>query len=117
MANPLTAIAESRVNAWNLSNMFGISRADLGGTLALTATSPGIQSVDPNGSARDVTLPAEAEGLFFIIINRSDNAEDLTIKSDAPATLGTISEDEAAILMCDGTGWIMLLGASATVQT
>lgn len=117
MAHPLAAILESRVNAWNLSNMFGISRATLGATLALTATSPGIQSVDPGGSARDVTLPAEAEGLIFLIINRSDGAEDLTIKSDAPATLGTVSEDEAALLICDGTGWIMLLGAAATIQT
>ena len=116
MAHPAAAIAESRVNAWNLTNMFGISRATLSDDLVLTAASPGIQSLDP-AAARDVTFPAEAEGLVFLIINRSNGAEDITVKNDAAATLGVVSEDEAALFVCDGTGWIMLLGAAATIQT
>lgn len=116
MANPLTAIAQSRVNDWNLTNMFGISRATLGDDLVLTDASPGIQSLDP-ASARDVTFPAEAEGLIFLIVNRSNGAEDITVKNDNGDTLGVVSEDEVALFICDGTGWIMLLGATCTIQT
>lgn len=92
------------------------NRETLSGNKTLTKNDEQVQSLDPAG-ARDVTLPAEEGGLVFLIVNRSDGAEDITLKDDGGTTLATISEDEAALCVCDGTGWAVLLSATATVQT
>lgn len=70
---------------------------------------------DPGGTARDVTLPAEAaaKGALICVSNESDNTEILTIKNDAGTTIVTPTENEAAILWCDGTNWYGLVGATA----
>ena len=88
----------------------------LAGTLVLTAKSRALQFLDPGGSGRTVTLPAEADsdGLSFTIVNTADNAEDLTIKDDAAVTVGIIGQNEVGILLCDGTTWkSMITGTGA----
>ena len=79
----------------------------LAGNLTLTKKSSVMQYLDPGGSGRDITLPAEADsdGLAFFIVNTADNAEDLTVKDDTPATVGVIGQNEIGILLCDGTTW------------
>lgn len=66
-----------------------------------------VQRIDPGGSARNVTLPAEEDGLWFFIVNNSDQSsgEDLTVKIDAGGTLATVANDQACLVMCDGTTW------------
>lgn len=80
----------------------------------LAATDPRIQTLDPGGAGRDVTLPAAAvgvAGLEFRIANTANAAEDLTVK-DATATIITISQNEVGAVWCDGTTWYGHVGAT-----
>lgn len=74
-----------------------------------------IFSFDPGGSGRTVTLPAEAEseGAVVFVANTADGAEVLTIQDDGTNTIVTPTQNEAAILWCDGTSWYGLVGASS----
>ena len=62
---------------------------------------------DPGGAARNLILPAEADcaGLFLFISNTADNAEIITIQDDTPATVCTPTQNEDAVVWCDGTKW------------
>lgn len=64
-------------------------------------------SFDPGGAGRNVVLPAEATsaGEFIFISNEADAAEVLTIQDDSPATICTPTQNEAAVLWCDGVQW------------
>lgn len=66
-----------------------------------------IMSFDPGGAGRNLILPAEADcaGIVLHISNVADAAEVLTIQSDAPATICTPTQNEDAIVWCDGTNW------------
>ena len=79
----------------------------LAANLTLTAGYTNFLRIDPGGSARDVTLPAEAtsEGMAFRILNTADAAENLVVKDDGGSTIVTISQNEAAWVVCDGTSW------------
>ena len=81
----------------------------------LTKLSPSLLMLDPGGSGRDITLPAEADstGLVFFISNEADGSEVLTIKDDGGTTIVTPAQDEASILWCDGTSWAGLVGATS----
>ncbi len=70
---------------------------------------------DPGGSARNLVLPAEADcaGIVLFIHNASDNTEVITIQDDSPATVCTPTENESAIVFCDGVSWRGSVGAAA----
>lgn len=85
----------------------GVRIATLAGAVTLDATSSWFQFLDPGGAHRDVTLPAEVDGMCFWIFNRADAAENLVIKDDAAATVGTINQSEGAIVAYDGSAWII----------
>jgi hypothetical protein len=84
--------------------------ATLAGALVLDATYPGICKLDPGGAHRDVTLEAEATsvGLYRRIINAADAAENLVVKDDGAATIGTVNQNEQGEFYCDGTAWILI---------
>jgi len=86
----------------------GVNVETLAASHTLASTSPKFQKLDPGGAGRDVDLPAEATsaGLEFVITNAADAAEDLTVKDDSPATIVTISQNERATVVCDGTSWV-----------
>jgi|TARA_Y100000310_G_scaffold232390_2_gene235218 hypothetical protein len=91
----------------------GANIETLAATHVLVATSPEIQTLDPGGAGRDVTLPAAAVGLVnrrFKITNTADAAEDLTVK-DAADTIITVSQNEVGAVWCDGTTWYGHVGA------
>lgn len=69
---------------------------------------------DP-GAARNVDLPAEAAcaGSIVFISNEANAAEVITIRDDGGGTIVTPTQNEAAILWCDGTSWYGLVGASS----
>lgn len=89
----------------------------LGGDIALGAESEPLQMLDPGGAARTVTLPAEASSkdLMFIISNRADAAENITVENDAAATIATLTgsatagSSETGIFWCDGTSWYSVI--------
>ena len=92
-------------------------RVTMTGNLVLTAASDSVQSLDTNGSARDVTLPAVTAALagkVFYISNRG--AQTITLKNSAATALATVLTKAAVIAICDGTGWQCYLGAAVTVQ-
>lgn len=70
---------------------------------------------DPGGAARNVDLPAEgaSKGAFVMISNEADAAEVITIRDDGGNTICTPTQNEAAVLWCDGTSWYGLVGASS----
>ena len=73
-----------------------------------------IQSLDPGGSGREVTLPVAAPklaGLDFLIENTADAAEVLTVK-DGGVTICTPTQNENAYVWCDGVAWRGTVGAS-----
>lgn len=92
----------------------GSNTETLAANKTLTVNDARVQVLDPGGSARDVTLPAEGSsaGDSFIIHNAADAAEAITVKDDTPATVGTVSQNESAIFYCDGTTWRMIQGAN-----
>jgi hypothetical protein len=80
----------------------------LSGDKTLTQYDPVMQRLDPdNAGGRTITLPAEegAKGKAFRILNTADGAEDLTVEDDGSSTVVTISQNEAAWVACDGSGW------------
>lgn len=70
---------------------------------------------DPGGSARDLTLPAASAALagqVLFVANTADAAEVITI-DDTVGDIATPTQNESAILFCDGTSWHGLVGASS----
>lgn len=83
----------------------------LSGNKTLAITDFVIQKLDPNGSDRDVTLPAEASStdLIFVVYNTANGAgEDLTVKDDSPATIVSLGPGMGMMFSCDGTSWVAL---------
>lgn len=70
---------------------------------------------DPGGAGRNVDLPAEeaCAGSLVFVSNEADAAEVLTIRNDAGGTIVTPTQNEAAVLWCNGTAWFGLVGASS----
>lgn len=86
----------------------------LAGTLTMAAGDPIINFLDPGGAGRTILLPPEEDGLIFVFVNTADAAEVLTIKDDSnTTTFATPTQAEAAILVCNGTTWGGLVGASS----
>jgi hypothetical protein len=88
--------------------------ATLAGAKTLVCDDAYLQVLDPGGAGRDVVLPKEAasKGLSFVIRNAADAAEVLTIKaSDGSTTICTPTQDESALVFCDGTTWRGVVGA------
>ena len=80
----------------------------LAGNKTLTVKDACYQLLDPGGSNRDVVLPEEGnnKGAWFWIQNRADAAENLVVKDDGAATVGTLNQNEAALFLCNGTAWV-----------
>lgn len=82
----------------------------LAGNLTLTLKDGQFQRIDPNG-ARDVILPtvtSSEEGYPCVIANAANGAEDITVKDDAGATIGTVSQNELGIFQVDSSGaWLL----------
>lgn len=94
---------------------YGVNSQTLTGTFTMTHAMAPLQFLDPGGATRIVLMPTEADskGLFFQIVNKADAVEDLTIKDDSNTTvIGTISQNEMAQLVCDGTTWSIGIGTT-----
>ncbi len=110
-----------KLNGWNFFkklsterlNFTGVSTVVMGADLVLVAESPTVQFLDPNSSTRDVDLPAEADsvGKFFLIMSTAGGAETLVVKDDGGGTIITIAQNEAGLVVCNGTVWKGFMGA------
>jgi hypothetical protein len=97
-------------------NRFGMTAAAISDNHQLTANSRIIQKLDPSGGSKDVRLPvladigSDAMSCFFII-NSADAAENLVVKkftgSAEGATVVTIGQDSAALVVLNGSDWAL----------
>jgi hypothetical protein len=80
----------------------------LAGAKTLVTTDAKYQKLDPDGSNRTVTLPAEADsvGLVFVVSNSGAPTEELNVENDAAGSIVDIDGLEQTTLVCDGTTWI-----------
>jgi len=87
----------------------GYNVETLAANKTLTTSDAKYQKIDPAG-ARNITLPAEADskGLEFFIMNDADASEAITVLNDAAGTIVAIPQNEAALVVCNGTTWIHL---------
>jgi len=97
---------KSRLNQ-GLPDANDADTATLSATRTLTDADGVILNLDPDGTSRDVELPAEAATNHpFLITNTADgDGENLVVKSDAPATIVTVRRGQTAYLHSDGTTW------------
>ena len=67
------------------------------------------------GVARNKDLPAEADnaGIILFIHNEANAAEVITIRDDGAGTICTPTQNESAIVACDGVSWRGLVGAAS----
>jgi len=80
----------------------------LGATFTVTVNMPQALFLDPGGAGRTVLLPTEAtsRGLYFVIINTADAAENLAVKEDSDTTtIATIGQGDIGTFYCDGVTW------------
>lgn len=58
-------------------------------------------------AARNVDLPAEeaCKGVYIFINNKAGGAYALTVRNDAAATVGTVSQNQVGLFLCDGSAW------------
>lgn len=96
-----------------MGTKFGTLSQTLGGTYTMDRDMPTALFLDPGGATRILLLPPEERGLAFFIANTADAAEDLTVKDDSNTnTIGTISQNETAWVVCDGTVWRICVGTT-----
>lgn len=74
-----------------------------------------IQSLDPGGSNRTVTLPSASTHQFFVIGNRAGAAENLTVENSSNTTLNTLNQDDVGLYFYDGNSW-MTIQTAGTVN-
>ena len=96
-----------------MAHPFGVALVEtLAGPRTLTQAevdAAQIFSFEPDGAARNLILPAEADnaGVILFISNTANGApEPLTILDDASGyTVCTPDQNEDAIIFCDGVSW------------
>ncbi len=91
----------------------GVNIQTLTDAKTLDAQSSTLQALDPGGAARDVTMPALEDGLWFGIYNAADAAEPITVKTAAAATIVVLQRGESCVVACDGSAW-SVIGAPAS---
>jgi len=101
-----------------------IARESLGvmtatGNITLDLSYRNFLRIDPGGSSRTVTLPAESgsDGAWFEIWNSADDAaETITVQDDTPTTVETLGRGERCMFRSDGTTWYSM-GVVASTDT
>lgn len=91
-----------------INRLSSVNTETLSANKTLVVADYAAQWLDPGGSDRDITLPAEAasESVMFLILNDADGAgEDLVVENDAAATIATLGPGMSGIFSCDGTDW------------
>jgi hypothetical protein len=94
----------------------GFTATTATGNITLTAGDSVIQAIDPDGTSRDVTLPAlGSTGQGKVVIDNTADPADasvLTIKDASANTLGTPAKNESAICTFSEGTWVCVVGAA-----
>jgi len=78
----------------------------LAGNATLTDTDGPLQFFDPDGSGRDVTLPAIGSANHaYMIVNTGDGGETLSIKDAGAAVITTVTNGTGSFVASDGAAW------------
>lgn len=108
--------------AFNVSSLFRISQPlaldgawnveTLAGNRTLTDSDSVFQAIDPDG-ARDMLLPRVSktdEGRFFVIMNKANGAETITVKdyADVAITNGDIDRQVAGVFYVTAGAWVLV---------
>ena len=65
-----------------------------------------LQFLNPDGSDREITLPAEADSNHaYIFLNTGSGGGNLIIKNDGGSTIATVENDEVGYLFSDSSQW------------
>lgn len=86
----------------------------LAGGKSLVARDSMIQMLDPDGSSRDIIVPADQDGLIYFIKNTaSSGTADIVVKDQSsPAiTISTCANGETALVVCGIGGWVEVFKA------
>lgn len=98
-----TSISESRLGPRNrhLNSAMTVTA-----TLVLNDNHPQLLFLTPT-AAREVRLPPEVNGAFFVIVNTAPATHALTVKEDSgTTTIGTVAAaGKIGLYYCDGTTW------------
>lgn len=107
-------------------NFFSGATETLAADKVLGAADAMIVKLDPGGSARDVTLPAESsigpQGGMFWVINAADAAENLVVKNDAGDTIATANQNESVLVYNAGqsggveSSWVLVAVVSIALS-
>lgn len=91
--------------AEKLNIQFGLkanaTRQAISGAFTVAANMGPIIWLDPTG-AQNVTFPTKGSRFIFLVQHGSSNNVDLTLKDSAAVTIGTLSQNEMAIVWDDG---------------
>ena len=83
------------------------------GAMTLTRKSAQMLRIDPDGAARALTLPTDAEnGDFFVIANVGTAAEDITVNT----SLVTITPTDLAVVYYTGSAWALFALVAGVVS-
>lgn len=81
-------------------------RGALSGAVTILRSDSTYETADPNGSDRNLTLPAvELTGMRFEIANVG-SANNLVIKDPAASTIVTVAAGQVGVVSCTGTSWV-----------
>lgn len=90
----------------------------LSGTFTMDADMPPAIFLDPDATGRTVLLPAEEDGLFYVIANTETVSGDLTVKEDSGSTtIATVAPGDVQVFVCNGTTWFASSQDNASIST
>lgn len=107
-------MALTDISPYVLTQLFGLkaglSESTATGDVTVDETYGNLIKIDPGGSARNVTLPAETgrTGVLYWIFNGADAAENLVVKDSGGTTKVTINQNESAIVYCTGSSYTLV---------
>lgn len=87
------------------------------GDITLTDSDKVMQFIDPGGSDRNVTLPAESiDNHGFLIVNTADADETITVKDDAANIIGYVGWTGIGWFVSNGSAWEAAYAGSITAN-
>jgi hypothetical protein len=88
----------------------GVNAETIAANKELVLSDSTFQVINGGASDRDVTLPAETDGIWFWVKN-SGASNALVVKDVGAATIATVAVGEGALFVCDGASWYNIIKA------